>query len=134
MFTIQSHVIKLYSTWVNYGNIKILVDFDDTLKPFNVMTSEFCDEIIETLKECQKYRAEISLYTCRDGKQLHEALNYCEQKGLLFDKINPIYPFQPHMSAKPYCNILLDDKAGLEQAFETLKTAFKMYKRYKDEE
>ena len=134
MFTIQSHVDKLYLTWIKFGNIKILVDFDDTLKPFNTATPEFCDEIIETLKECQKYGAEISLYTCRDGRQLHDALDYCEQRDLFFDKINPIYPFQPHMSTKPYCNILLDDKAGLEQAFETLKIAFQNYKKLKDEE
>lgn len=135
MSTFKQHVIdKLYRTWIQYNNIKILVDFDDTLKTFNVTAQEYCDEILETLKECQKYGAEVMLYTCRDGKKLHDALDYCEQRDLFFDKINPCYPFQPDMSAKPFCNILLDDKAGLEQAFEILKIALQNYKKFKDEE
>jgi trehalose-6-phosphatase len=65
------------------------VDFDGTLcehkypdigKPYI--------EIIDTLVHFRKYGGKLILWTCRNGKDLEDAINWCQQFGLFFDAIN----------------------------------------------
>lgn len=127
---IEVYVNKLFNSWVKYNNIRVLVDFDDTLKPFNTASKEFCESVISILKEAQKYNAKIILWTCRSGERLLSAIKYCEEKDLKFDEVNPTNPFLVGYSQKAYGNIQLDDKAGLEQALTILKLALYKYKKF----
>lgn len=130
---IEIYVNKLYEAWVKYGNIRILVDFDDTLKPYNTASEDFCEEVITTLLEAQKYDAKIILWTCRSGNRLDSAVKYCKNKGMNISDVNPSTPFLPGYSQKAYGNIQLDDKGGLEQALTVLKLALIKYKKYRYE-
>lgn len=129
----EVYVNKLYNTWVKYGNIRILVDFDDTIKPYNTANQEFCDDVVKTLLEAQSYGAVVVLWTCRSGDRLLSAIEYCESNGLKFNEVNPTNPFLPGYSQKAYGNIQLDDKGGLEEALLILKLALIKYKKYKHE-
>lgn len=71
----------------------IAVDFDGTL----------CDskypsigaphmEIIEAAKDRQRNGYALILWTCRDGKPLDEAVEWCKQFGLVFDAVNENLP------------------------------------------
>lgn len=124
------YVEKLYQAWIKHKNIRILVDYDDTIKPYNTASEALCKDIINTLIEAKKLGATIVLWTCRSGTRLNEALKYCESIGLEFTEVNPTTPFLPEQSTKAYGNILLDDKAGLEQALTTLKLALYKYKKF----
>lgn len=124
------YVEKLYQAWIKYKGIRILVDYDDTIKPYNTATEALCKDIIDTLIEAKKLGATVVLWTCRSGARLNEALKYCESIGLEFTEVNPTTPFLPGYSMKAYGNILLDDKAGLEQALTTLKLALYKYKKF----
>lgn len=59
---------------------------------------------------------------------LEEALAICEDEGLRFDQVNPTERFHPDYSHKPFFNILLDDRAGLISAVQTLLEIITQYK------
>lgn len=61
---------------------------------------------------------------------LEKAKTYCNSINLSFDQINPIDPFLPEYSHKPYCNIMLDDKAGLPYSLFILQQVIELYKSY----
>ena len=124
------YVEKLYRAWVKYQGIRILVDYDDTIKPYNTATCSFCKDVVDTLIEAQRFGAILILWTCRSGDRLTKAIQYCKSIGLVFNEINPENPFLPGYSLKAYGNVLLDDKAGLEQALNTLKIALSKYKMF----
>lgn len=124
------YVEKLYQAWIKYKGVRILVDYDDTIKPYNTASEALCKDIINTLIKAQELGATVVLWTCRSGARLKEAVNYCKSVGLEFTDVNPVEPFLPGYSMKAYGNILLDDKAGLEQALTTLKLALYKYKKF----
>lgn len=71
----------------------IAVDFDGT-----IVDHEFPDIgkpkqfAFSTLKELQKQGHQLILWTCRVGKQLNEAIEFCKDKGIEFYAVNKNYP------------------------------------------
>lgn len=72
----------------------IATDFDGTIvsnkfpeigEPLKGFTDKL---LIEELIDAQKNGAKIILWTCRLGKQLENAIEYCKLKGLVFDAVN----------------------------------------------
>lgn len=97
--------------------IRILaVDFDGTLS-----LNEYPDcslpniPLINKLKEEQLNGAKLILWTCREGKDLEDALNACTLWGLTFDGINEnIVECKKHWgndTRKIGATIYIDDKA-----------------------
>lgn len=127
---LEKYINKLFQAWVKHNNIIIVVDYDDTLVPYDPSNQDICNDVVNTLKECQQYNAYIILYTCRAGERLASAEQTCKELGLDIKEVNPTTPFMPEYSNKPYCNIMLDDKAGLEEALKILKGALELYKIY----
>lgn len=109
---------KLVNTYMEHGDLIIAYDFDDTIKPFNPEDS--CDTVINLIKRCQKLGFTTYLWTCREGSRLQQAIEYCNSKGLYPTYINRMPGVLYAEGRKPYCNILLDDKAGLDSTVETL--------------
>lgn len=124
------YVTKLYKDWIRHGKIIICVDYDQTILPYQSFEKELCQMVVDTIKEAQAIGATVILFTCRDGEMLEKAKEYCKSINLHFDQINPIDPFLPGYSQKPYCNVMLDDKAGLLSALYILQNAITMYKSY----
>ena len=95
----------------------IAVDFDGTL----------CEEdwpdigpahklVINTLIELQKKGNKLILWTCRNGKLLNDAVNWCKDQGLIFDAVNENLPevleaYGGNDSRKITADYYLDDKA-----------------------
>ena len=71
----------------------IATDFDGTL-------CEFCwpeigranRAVINALLDEQAHGAKIILWTCRTGKQLEEAVEWCSREGIAFDAVNENLP------------------------------------------
>lgn len=123
-------VRKIVGTWLKYNKLIICVDFDETIYPWNQAQIKICNEVINTIKEAKQLGAYLILYTCRDGKLLDEAVEYCRDINLKIDDVNPTVPFKPDYSLKPYCNIMLDDKCGLIEALDMLQKSINLYKEY----
>lgn len=65
------------------------VDFDGTLSLGEYpKTGEPNTRLIEMLKEKRKNGDKVILWTCRDGDDLEEAVEYCKKEGLEFDAVN----------------------------------------------
>jgi hypothetical protein len=67
----------------------IAVDFDGTLcENLYPDIGEPNEEMIEYIKDRQKNGDKVILWTCRVGKTLIEALDWCADRGLIFDAAN----------------------------------------------
>ncbi|MGN0291785.1 MAG: hypothetical protein ACI4C5_07625 [Lachnospiraceae bacterium] len=94
----------------------IAVDFDGTLctdcYPKIGIPNIY---LIEMLKTLQEKGCCIILWTCRCAERLEEAKIWCEQFGLIFDKINEnadeIIEKYGSDSRKIYADVYIDDKA-----------------------
>jgi hypothetical protein len=92
----------------------IAVDFDGTLVEHRY--PEIGKEILfafETLRELQKQKHLLILWTVRSGKELDEAVDYCKQRGIEFYAINKSYPeevFTDSTSRKVNADLYIDDR------------------------
>ncbi len=80
-------------------------------------------DVIDKVKEFKANKAELVLWTCREGKSLEEALTRCKEVGLEFDAVNANAPSQlEYMKEreaegeifalrKIFANFYLDDRA-----------------------
>ena len=78
--------------------------------------------LIEKLKENKRSGDKLILWTCREGKLLDDAVNWCEENGLYFDAINEnlqeIIEVFGGNSRKISADIYIDDKSILPQLIE----------------
>lgn len=95
----------------------IAVDFDGTIVhhefPEIGAVKPFALEILKNLKE-QGHR--LILWTCRadnpDRKYLTEAIEYLQERGIVFDAVNANVPgLGFETSAKVYADVYIDDRA-----------------------
>lgn len=110
---------RLLETYQKHHNLIVAIDFDDTIK--NYHPNDTCNLVVELIKRVQSLGFSLILFTCRENERLDEAIKYLHSIGIYPDSVNEsvIVPFES--SRKPYYNILLDDKAGLGEAYEILK-------------
>ena len=94
--------------------IIIAVDFDQTLhdKTFpNFGRPNF--PLIKALNIMKDKGHKIILWTCRDGKALERAVDFCEENGLQFDAVNDNVKEmkgKPYANKKIYADIYIDDR------------------------
>ena len=112
-------VERLYNEFKTHGKLVVGFDFDNTI--FDVHNnggSYKC--VIDLLKECKKLGFVLCLYTAELREDwLKWKVDYCKHFGIEPDYVNesPLLPG----TKKPFFNILLDDRAGLESAYKILK-------------
>lgn len=108
---------RLIYEYHNRPNIIVGVDFDDTLRDYQ--SHKMIEPVVDIVKECKALGFIICLYTCREDRMLKEALDYCDKWEIPYDYINE----SPALTntRKPFFNILLDDRAGLNESLELLK-------------
>lgn len=89
----------------------IAVDFDETLK----INGEPNTALFARLINVQRGGAILILWTCRAGDSLHEAVQYCAERGLRFNCINDNcadtvrkFGYNPR---KVFADVYIDDKA-----------------------
>jgi hypothetical protein len=105
----------------------IAVDFDGTLCANRYPDIGFGNlELIHYLKEQQEFGAKVILWTCRAGKLLDNAIDWCESMGLIFDAVNENLPeiiaaFGAD-TRKIFANEYIDDRASdrFELPFEKM--------------
>lgn len=95
----------------------IAVDFDGTLCENKwPKIGEANKELIEQLKEAQKNGTAIILYTCRQHKLLKEAVKWCKEQGLKFDRVNENLPERIRAykgdCRKISADVYIDDRAA----------------------
>ena len=94
--------------------MRIAVDFDGTIVEHEY--PKIGKEMLfafETLKELQKQKHQLILWTYRTGKELEEAVEYCRNKGIEFYAVNKNYPeevLDDDTPRKVQADIYIDDR------------------------
>ena len=91
----------------------VAVDFDGTLSLDSQYPNigRFNTHLYEALMKLKGIGWSIVLWTCREGKELREAVEWCKMNGLEFDAINENPPEVPFKSRKVVANMYIDDRA-----------------------
>lgn len=99
------------------GKLVVAFDFDNTIFDYHNDGGDYSG-VISLLKECSEEGFIMVLFTSNeDEDRLKWMLEYCKHYGIRVDYINE----SPIMKTrKPYYNILLDDRAGLQESFGVL--------------
>lgn len=115
----ENCVDRLMKEWDEHGSLFVAFDFDNTV--FDYHRKGFTFPAVEfLLRESKKAGLKLILFTAKETKEeLDRCVEYCKERGYEPDFINT----SPIMNTKkPYYNILLDDRAGLQSAAGTLIT------------
>lgn len=91
----------------------VAVDFDGTLSLDAQYPNigRFNTSLYEALMKLRGIGWSIVLWTCREGKELREAVIWCKMNGLEFDAINENPSHVPFKSRKVVADIYIDDRA-----------------------
>lgn len=97
----------------------IAVDFDGTLCENKWPDiGEPNEDLIKHLISRQAEGIKIILWTCRVGERLNEAVNWCYERGLIFDEVNNNTPEVIDLfgteSRKIFANEYIDDRMSDE--------------------
>lgn len=123
-FNQQACLERLKNEYNKYGKLIVAFDFDNTIYDFHNNGGDY-SEVIELLKECIKLEFDFILFTVdEDPNKVSEKIRWLVSNELwnynsshFFVNTSPIFS----RSRKPYYNILLDDRAGLEESYNILK-------------
>ena len=111
---------ELVRQWNKHKQIIIAYDFDDTVRPYR---KEDCKEVQEVLRDAARVlKPYFIVFTCNKDIDYIKRFLFFEQ--IPYNSINMNSPYIPEWVSNPnkiYYNILLDDKAGLEQSLKALK-------------
>jgi hypothetical protein len=115
-------VQRLLDEYRTHKKLIVAVDFDDTVFDFHKANRRY-DRVLNLLRRCQALNFYIMLFTGTHCDQYPTQIAFLESLGITVTCVNqnPIpLPFGNH--GKPYFNILLDDRAGLGQAYVVLSS------------
>jgi hypothetical protein len=123
--TTSESIARLVKDFEKHGGLYVAFDFDNTVFDYHDKGDTFY-KVEELLIEAKSVGCKLILFTANKGKKLIEAKAYCCNRGYSPDFINE----NPLMDTiKPYYNILLDDRSGLAEAYNILKTTLNTVKR-----
>lgn len=126
---------RLVSEWVKHERLIIAVDYDDTLVAWALEGPEHQARLDRTrvlLRNCVELGARVVVHTAAVPERHAEIEHSCRAMGLAIEGINVNLPGLKYgHSAKPYANIYLDDRAGLDQALDLLSAAYEIMRREK---
>lgn len=128
-YTQHSATQRLWEEYQKYRKLVIAFDFDNTIFDYHNSGLDVKDTI-DLLKRCSEEDFIMVLFTSNeDEKCLQWMKDYCLHFGIRVDYINE----SPIMNTrKPYYNILLDDRAGLQEAADTLNSVLNLIEINRD--
>lgn len=125
-FNTEKAVFRLFNEWKKHPKLLIACDFDDTVFDFHEHGNDH-SMVIELLKKCKTLGFYVSLFTASKPERYGFMRDFMREKGVEIDAINENVIVLPYgNNGKIYYNILLDDRAGLGQAYTTLLTVIRL--------
>lgn len=118
-FNDRGAVLRLMTELSKHKKLVVGFDFDNTIFDCYANGGDY-SSIIRLLQDCKRLGFILCLYTAELREDwLKWKVDYCKHFGIEPDYVNesPLLPG----TKKPFFNILLDDRAGLESAYVILK-------------
>ena len=109
---------RILHDYQKHDKIIIAYDFDDTVKPYYCAGCSRVESVLRSAKE--NLNAYFIVTTA--NQDINKVKKYLDHYDIPYDAINENAPFVPYNTRKIYCNILLDDKAGLSEPVDALET------------
>lgn len=109
---------RLKEAYLEHDRLIIAYDIDDTVRPYK---SQSCEEVKALIKRAKTFlNPYFIVFTANPHKEKNIA--FLEDEGLPYDAINENADFigRYRDNLKIYYNLLLDDKAGLKEAYDAL--------------
>ncbi|CAH8281261.1 hypothetical protein EV196_101341 [Mariniflexile fucanivorans] len=108
---------RLKKDYQQHKSIFVAYDYDNTVFDYHNQGISYI-KIIGLLRVCKSLGFTLILFTGNEGDQLEIIKEDLINRNIPYDLINE----NPLMKTrKPYYNILLDDRAGLKEAYYNLK-------------
>lgn len=127
----ENTIERLHNEWEEHGSLIIAYDFDDTV--YDLYDRGFsCNQVIELLKRCKKCEAKFIVFTCRGEEEKPAMVEYLTENDIPFDAINENIEGINFSGRKIYYNVLLDDRAGLQSAYECLLKTVELIERRRE--
>ena len=108
---------RLLNEYEKYDSIVVAYDFDNTVYDFHKVGNTYTD-VIGLLRKLKAISCYLIIFTANEDQDFVK--NYCKEKNIPYDAINQNPPFYSSEARKIYYNILLDDRAGLKEAYDIL--------------
>ncbi|KAB1071378.1 hypothetical protein F6U93_01230 [Tamlana haliotis] len=108
---------RLQKDYLEHKSLFVAFDYDNTIFDYHNHGINY-DRIISLLRTCKSLGFTMILFTGNEGEKLETIKSDLKTRNIPFDLINE-NPLMP--TRKPYYNILLDDRAGLKEAYNNLK-------------
>lgn len=108
---------RLRKDYMEHGSLFVAFDYDNTVFDYHNQGINY-DKIIDLLRTCNSLGFTLILFTGNEEAKLEIIKKDLKNRDIPYDLINE----NPLMKTrKPYYNILLDDRAGLYEAYKNLK-------------
>lgn len=108
---------RLKQDYLTHKSLFVAFDYDNTVFDFHNQGINY-NAIIDLLRTCKSIGFTLILFTGNEGEKLEVIKKDLIERKIPFNLINE----NPIMKTrKPYYNILLDDRAGLKEAYNNLK-------------
>lgn len=108
---------RLRKDYLEHKSLFVAYDYDNTVYDYHSQGINY-DKIISLLRVCKSLGFTMILFTGNEGEKLEIIKRDLKEREIPYDLINE-NPLMP--TRKPYYNILLDDRAGLKEAYNYLK-------------
>lgn len=108
---------RLQEEYEKYECLYVAFDFDNTVFDYHQVGDTF-PRVEQALKRSKTQGIKLILFTANEGTKLDEAIAYCSERGFTPDYVNESPVMQ---TRKPFYNLLLDDRAGLNEALNLLE-------------
>lgn len=125
-------VNRLVDEWEKYGQLIVAYDYDNTVFDYYGKGYTF-NKVIQILRDCKKLGFHLTVFTSCNEDRFPEIKEYLKKNEIPYDSINETPDYIPFRGRKVYYNILLDDRAGLESAYDQLKSVLFIIKMKKIE-
>lgn len=108
---------RLKSEYDKYGSIVVAYDFDNTVFDYHGNGWKF-EKTIDLIRKLKAIECFLIVFTANEDETFVK--QYLTKNGIPFDVLNENPPFYESNSRKIYYNILLDDRAGMQEVFQCL--------------
>jgi hypothetical protein len=119
----NSSFLRLWNEYHTHNSLVVAFDFDNTVYDFHKKGHQYTD-VISLLRELKEIGCYLICFTANSNKSF--VVNYLIDNKIPFHALNENPPFFKCEERKIYFNVLLDDRAGLLQAYTELNLLITM--------